>query len=309
MTYKNKIIRLSPKGSPENVRRILSNDMTLAELDPSVISGKGMQSSIFLAMNLNAGEPDYVVKYCKYPIEEATTEAIKGRTRFSREIQALEKVESDLKSDVLKEGIIKLHGHGTDTVEGKIFQYFVMEKADYDLTKFLKKEHLSLPQKIILCCNLLRALKALHKIGIYHRDIKPDNILCKDRIWKIGDLGLIAYRDEDCNFDGTNEKIGPTILLSPEANNKIFANGDDPEFSFDCKIDDMSDIFQLGKLFWYIFQGNYPTGQVKVDDFMVGDKEIFENILFPMLRYKKGKRPNIYKLDLNFKPIRERLKI
>lgn len=38
-------------------------------------------------------------------------------------------------------------------------------------------------------------------IGYYHRDLKPDNILMFDDTWKIGDLGLIAFRDKDNIYD------------------------------------------------------------------------------------------------------------
>ena len=129
----------------------------------------------------------------------------------------------------------------------------------------------------------------MKKIGFYHRDLKPDNIFIVDKTWKIGDLGLIASRDQDYNIDLPNELIGPKGWFCPEAMNKYLTENIEFPISFDCNIDHQSDIFQLGKIFWYIFQGNAPIGSIKRNDFKIKDERIYE-IIRRMINHSKAKR-------------------
>ena len=67
---------------------------------------------------------------------------------------------------------------------------------------------------------------------------------------------------------------------------------------FDCILDDRSDIFQLGKLFWFIFQGNIPDGQLIRDDFKIGDDQVY-TVLYNMLRHSKN-RPLVAEIETEF---------
>jgi serine/threonine protein kinase len=156
---------------------------------------------------------------------------------------------------------------------------------------FIEKMHdeLSVSEKLNLCRSLSEGLKELCSLGYYHRDIKPDNIFIINDVWKIGDLGLLAERDKEDEIDRIGEGIGPKGWMSPESMNKYLCEGKKFLFIHNCNIDHQSDIFQLGKVFWYIFQYNAPIGTVKEKDFFIKNTRIYA-VIKTMLNYSKKKR-------------------
>lgn len=82
-----------------------------------------------------------------------------------------------------------------------LFPFYTMDYASGDLKSYLENHDIPFEDRVNLCLQIANGLKELKDIGYYHRDLKPDNILMFDNIWKIGDLGLIAYRDEDNIYD------------------------------------------------------------------------------------------------------------
>ncbi len=261
-------------------------------------------SSVFLLNDNEKEYPQRIIKFCNYSIE---TDHIRYK-RFLREIQAL-KIAKDSNCkyviDIDEEFI------GQKNIEGYNYKYYVMELGRSTLSGYLNNNELDISEKLRICVELIESIKEFRNLGLYHRDLKPENILFVKDTWKICDLGLIHGVAEDFaeNFDEEGEKIGPFGWFSPEAMNKFFCEGKNNLVEeFDYIIDFQSDVFQMGKIFWYIFQRNIPEGQIILDDFIL-NKEIkgFFEIIFAMLQYQKTRRINLTQLEASIQPIRKNL--
>lgn len=296
MKFDGKNILLSPKEE-NNYIQIEHEDFLLIALNSDFEKSKGASSNVFILSDPSGETEDRVIKICKSPLSEGRN----GKTRrFEREIRAFRLAKrNNLRNviDFVKSGQVEL---ADDT-----FLYFIMEKADEDLSSYLERTRFDITtnQKLTFCVNILNGIKQLHNIGIYHRDIKHDNILLVNGEFKIGDLGLVRFRSDDSRVDWANEKIGPIGWLSPEATNKMLTNGKDIIYKYDCDIDAHSDVFQLGKLFWYVFQGNLPIGQILIEDYQINEDDIFQ-IIVSMLQYKKSRRPTIATIEGLLEPLK-----
>lgn len=279
-----------------------SGEFELRLLDPTKPHNKGASSSIFIIVDPSQETEDRVIKICKTPLSKTDTKSKDKIKRFKREIRAFQLVKAKNIG-----GVIDFYGSGEIEILGVNYLYIILEKADCDLAEYLKKNkfNFTISQRVNFCSNIVTNFEKLHKIGIYHRDVKHDNIFCISDEFKIGDLGLITFKDRDYSMDYKDEKIGPFGWLSPEATNKMLSMNNNI-YTYDCTIDDKSDVFQLGKLFWYILQGNLPLGQIEFADSQFGDKDVFD-IIELMLQHAKSRRPTVANVNTSLIPIKKRL--
>lgn len=235
-------------------------------------------------------EPDLILK-----IHKSKKKSIIDRSqqRFNKEIEALYKCKEKKFENVIiieHSGVCKIY----DNWRNRFAEYFyyTMEYAQYDLKSFIELSHnmITLEEKVGLCIDLAKGLKEIIELGLYHRDIKPDNIFMNSEgSWKIGDLGLINDRNNNFQLDRIADNIGPKGWMSPESMNKYLTEGKGFKYKFHCDIDHQSDIFQLGKVFWYIFQHNAPIGSIKECDFLVKKGQLYP-IIKTMLNHSNIKR-------------------
>lgn len=295
MTYNNGYIHLDKDDPENNYIQINNSDFRLEYIDGA--DSKGANSNIFILVNPDQDIQDRVIKICKDPLEWGAQRKI--QKRFRREIRAFK-----LAKEKKLQNVITIFGNGTIKIDDFSFLYIIMERADQDLGSYLEKKefNFTINQKLSVCVSILNGIKQLHSLRIYHRDIKHDNILKVGDEFKIGDLGLVEFQNEDFQLDKDNEKIGPFGWLSPEATNKMLTFKKKIGFTYDCDINYKSDIFQLGKLFWYICQGNLPVGQLIPGDFKF-EQDIFD-VLSVMLRYDKSKRPTMAQTETLFQPLK-----
>lgn len=100
------------------------------------------------------------------------------------------------------------------------------------------------------------AVAAAHKVGVIHRDLKPENIMLKDvgvglPVVKVVDFGLAKLKESVsqslANLTNEGDILGTPYYMSPEQCSGIH-------------VDERSDIYSLGVIFYEMMSG-YPPFQ------------------------------------------------
>ncbi|MGA9602322.1 MAG: serine/threonine-protein kinase [Methylocystis sp.] len=116
-------------------------------------------------------------------------------------------------------------------------------------TRLKRAPRIELEEGLSIASRLARAVAALHRAGVIHRDIKPDNvILLKDGGLRLVDLGVCsAPRLEDFQ---TEDIPGTPSYMAPE----LFAG---------AAGDEASDLYALGVTLYRAFARDYPYGEIE----------------------------------------------
>lgn len=140
------------------------------------------------------------------------------------------------------------------------------------------------------------ALSFAHSKGIIHRDIKPQNVmLTSENVIKLIDFG-IAQTSQDTSYRARGMVVGSLCYASPEQN-------------YGREVDERSDIYSLGLLFYELLTGQralkgrslpailmeqvelvekLPAPSELVDDI----PEELEEVILKMIRYEPERRPS-----------------
>ena len=134
--------------------------------------------------------------------------------------------------------------HEIDEVGGRCF--ICMEFLDGVTIKALRKDRaLSGREVVDIGIQVARGLKAAHKKGVIHRDIKPQNIMVtSEGIAKITDFGLAKLKDAT-TVTRAGTAVGTVKYMSPEQ-----AGG--------RPVDQRSDIWSFGVLLYEMVTGRPP---------------------------------------------------
>lgn len=174
--------------------------------------------------------------------------------RFNNEISVLQCLQHEF--------ISPYHSHGKFNIDGVCLPWTALALGGDNLRNHVyNRGPIDVPELKHIVPQMCSALEHLHKKGFIHRDIKPDNF-----VWKSNesadammiDFGLAKRQDEDISgrpldrFTKHQEFVGPVFFASPE----LIAYARDKSHPVDYR----SDLFQLGKVIWFLATGDILAG-------------------------------------------------
>jgi eukaryotic-like serine/threonine-protein kinase len=197
-------------------------------------------------------------------------------------------------------GVPKIKEISTFEYNGEEVWYIFEEYIDGEtLTDALRRGPLCLKQGLQLFEYLLTTVAKLESIGIVHRDIKPDNIICaKDESFHLIDFGIAR----NLNL--------PSLTLTAMAVGPHTPGYGAPElFQYDkAKINSKADLFSVGVVIYQAIFGRHPfiTGKeadlneiwyrtatvLPKDDLILGDtdSQLF-GLIQTLMQKQVSKRP------------------
>lgn len=171
------------------------------------------------------------------PVGQEQREYHRGRIRFLKEAQDVARFQSE-------PNIVSIY----DYLEENDTAYMVMEYLHGCTLKQYIREHggrLDTDHILHICLSVLDALAVVHKAGMIHRDISPENIfICEDLTVKLIDFGAA----KQVYLDG--EQTMPVVLKPGYAPPEQYAKKD--------KQGPWTDIYALGATLYFAATGEKP---------------------------------------------------
>ena len=179
-----------------------------------------------------------------------------------------------------------------DLFDTEEYLFFIMEFVKGDSIRTLLKKNKKFPLIIFkkIAIQLVDALQYAHKIGIVHRDIKPDNLMIDENgNLKIMDFGLAKCEDIMAGVTRVGAVLGTAFYMAPE---QILGK----------EIDIRTDIYSVGATLYEMICGRPPflKGDIKYQHlnikppkpskFNANINAKIEMILLKCLRKKKDDR-------------------
>lgn len=204
--------------------------------------GRGGMGAVFAARHVDDRRKRAAVKVLVPIAGEMKADRADRMGRFQREAAAMERLTHP--------NIVQIYDFVRER-DGSL--YLAMEFLEGPSLAKILKERGSLPPReaIDFCLPVLSALEAAHKVGVIHRDIKPDNIVLAsvqdgkgqvERI-KVVDFGVARLKGDSVTDAG--QALGTPVYMAPEQ-----AQGGD--------IDERVDIYGVGAVLYELLTGRPP---------------------------------------------------
>ncbi|MFN8494490.1 MAG: tetratricopeptide repeat protein [Caldilineaceae bacterium] len=129
--------------------------------------------------------------------------------------------------------------------------YFTMELLDQPQTILAAGRNQPFAFQLDLLRQTLQALAYLHRRGILHRDLKPDNVLVSQGQVRVLDFGLSIVRDQAQSADTS----GTLLYLAPE----VLEGAAHSE---------AADLYAVGVLAYELLVGRHPFPTANLSDFL-----------------------------------------
>ena len=201
---------------------------------------------------IETGEP-FVLKHISIPESEVKTQALILTGAVADEAAANEYYESlaeDLRSELIRLQSFREHGGVSawtdfqiEPREGVGFDVYLLMPKKTSLTSHLQDKAMTHLSALNLGIDLCDALATLREAGYTYQNLKPENVFLDAKgHFTIGDLGLMPLKD--LQYSAVPENY-VNLFSAPELSRLI------PE------PDKSSDVYSLGMLLFYIFNGNH----------------------------------------------------
>lgn len=148
------------------------------------------------------------------------------------------------------EHLVDVYDFVADPQKG-VVAYVMEYLAGEDLRKLLQRERVIAPHRVArLAAQICAGLDAAHKVGVVHRDLKPDNIVVVRRggdsdFIKIVDFGIAQFAGPVAHRTRAGIALGSAAYMAPEQ-----AEGK--------RVDGRADLYAVGVLMFELLTGEVP---------------------------------------------------